>query len=181
MEPPGGLPQRRNLALHPRALAFQRSPAEAPATAAWRRLALNLPGIAEEREAETAAIWLAEHGHAIGARTPNLMEPAPLASTTTARASCSAASARKTSGNAFDIDAFRARVQEPIVNWLRGAALPPATPMAPAELGRHYDLTATRLASLPELRHAVAITPGPFLALARLLLYQLRGPGGRPW
>ena len=45
-------------------------------TAAWHRLALNLPGIAEEREAEPAAIWLAEHGHAIGARTPNLAERA---------------------------------------------------------------------------------------------------------
>ena len=64
-------------------------------------------------------------------------------------------------GNAFDIDAFRSRVQEPVLAWHGGLPTPPAVPMPPAALRRHYDQLVARVSVHQELLPHIAISPGP--------------------
>jgi hypothetical protein len=64
-------------------------------------------------------------------------------------------------GNAFDTDAFRSRVQAPLLAWLSGLPLPPADLMTPRALRLHYDHMVERVAANPDLRPHIAVTPGP--------------------
>ena len=131
----------------------------------WHQVTLNPRGIAE-RQAEPAADWLAHHGASIGARTPNVAERGRAAGTSLL---CQALLTHGLSernvfdaqGNAFDVDAFRLRVQEPLLNWLEGARIPPAALLAPALLGRHYAALVERVSAHQELLPHIAATPGP--------------------
>ena len=150
----------------------------------WQCLALNLAGREQEREAEPVAVWLAEHGHSIGARTPNLAERARAADLydfcqSLLRCGLSREALFDAQGNAFDVDAFRARVQAPVLGWLLGTPLPPAILMAPDALGRHYDQIVARVAGQADLGFAaVALTPGPDWLWHNFTHFC--GPGGRP-
>ena len=64
-------------------------------------------------------------------------------------------------GNAFDIDAFRSRIQIPILAWLDGQHTPPADFMPPAALGRHYEVLVAAASEHQDLRPHIALTPGP--------------------
>ena len=112
------------------------------------------------------AEWLATEGHDVGARTPNVAERAracglPDYCQALLDHGLNAEQLFSAQGNAFDVDAFRTRCQGPILDWLRGAALPAADLLHPAALREHYSALATRLAEAPGLREHVAVTPGP--------------------
>ena len=87
---------------------------------------------------EPAAEWLAAHGTEIGARTPNTTERGRAAGI---HELCQGLLAQgltsdelfDAQGNAFDIDAFRSRVQEPVLAWLGGLPTP-RCPDAPRRL-----------------------------------------------
>ena len=64
-------------------------------------------------------------------------------------------------GNAFDTDAFRSRVQVPLLGWLGGRPIPPANLMAPLALRHHYNRMVERVSVDPDLRPHIARTPGP--------------------
>ena len=64
-------------------------------------------------------------------------------------------------GNAFDTDAFRSRVQVPLLGWLGGRPIPPANLMAPLALRHHYNRMVERVSVDPDLRPHLARTPGP--------------------
>ena len=133
---------------------------------AWNMLAVNPQGRDAEREAEPAAIWLAHHGAALGARPPNVTERGRAAGT---HELCQGLLAQgltpqelfDAQGNAFDTDAFRSRVQAPVLAWLGGQPLPPASLMAPLALRHHYSRMVERVSVDPDLRPHIAITPGP--------------------
>ena len=133
---------------------------------AWNMLAINPQGREAERETEPAAIWLAHHGASIGARTPNVAERGRAAGI---HDLCQGLLAQglttqelyDAQGNAFDADAFRSRVQVPLIAWLGGQPLPPANLMPPTALRRHYDLLVERVSTQVDLRPHIAITPGP--------------------
>jgi hypothetical protein len=133
---------------------------------AWNLLAVNPQGREAERQTEPAAIWLAHHGAEIGARPPNVIERSRASGTYEL---CQGLLAQgltlqemfDAQGNAFDPDAFRSRVQAPLLGWLRGRPLPPADLMPPLALRRHYDQMVERVSVDPELRPHIAVTPGP--------------------
>ena len=133
---------------------------------AWNMLAVNPQGREAERETEPAAIWLAQHGAALGARPPNVTERGRAAGI---HELCQGLLAQgltpqelfDAQGNAFDTDAFRSRVQAPLLAWLGGRRLPPADLMAPRALRLHYDHMVERVAADPDLRPHIAVTPGP--------------------
>jgi len=152
---------------------------------AWGLLALNLPGREQERLAEPAAGWLAVHGHALGARTPNVAERARAADLVELcehlfRCGLSPEDLFDAQCNAFDVDAFRSRIHSPLVARLRGAVLPPAALMPPANLGRHYSAIATRLAGEADPRSAVTLSSGPGWLWEDFCHPSSCGPGGRP-
>ena len=133
---------------------------------AWNMLAVNPQGREAERDTEPAAIWLAQHGATLGARPPNVTERGRAAGI---HELCQGLLAQgltpqelfDAQGNAFDTDAFRSRVQTPLLAWLNGLPLPPADLMAPRALRLHYDHMVERVAADPDLRPHVAVTPGP--------------------
>ena len=133
---------------------------------AWNLLAVNPQGREAEQRTEPAAIWLAQHGAALGARPPNVTERGRAAGT---HELCLGLLAQgltpqelfDAQGNAFDPDAFRARVQAPLLDWLRGRPLPHADLMPPHTLRQHYDQMVERVSVNPELRPHIAATPGP--------------------
>ena len=106
---------------------------------AWNLLAVNPQGREAERETEPAAIWLAHHGAAMGARPPNVTERSRASGTYEL---CQGLMAQgltpqamfDAQGNAFDPDAFRSRIQAPLLEWLRGIPFTPADLMAPMAL-----------------------------------------------
>ena len=61
----------------------------------------------------------------------------------------------------FDVDAFRSRVQVPILAWLDGQHTPPADFMPPAALGRHYEVLVAAASEHQDLRPHIALAPGP--------------------
>ena len=101
-------------------------------TQAWNQLALNPQGREAERRTEPAAAWLANHGAELGARTPNVAERGRAAGI---HDLCQGLLAQgltteelfDAQGNAFDADAFRSRVQAPVLAWLEGRPTPPPT------------------------------------------------------
>ena len=133
---------------------------------AWNLLAVNPQGREAERQTEPAAIWLAHHGAEVGARPPNVIERSRASGTYEL---CQGLLAQgltlqemfDAQGNAFDPDAFRSRVQAPLLGWLRGRPLPSADLMSPLALRRHYDQMVERVSVDPELRPHIAVTPGP--------------------
>ena len=133
---------------------------------AWNLLAVNPQGREAERQTEPAAIWLAHHGADVGARPPNVIERSRASGTYEL---CQGLLAQgltlqemfDAQGNAFDPDAFRSRVQAPLLGWLRGRPLPSADLMSPLALRRHYDQMVERVSADPELRPHIAVTPGP--------------------
>ena len=149
-------------------------------TRAWQQLALNLKRRDAERLAEPAAEWLAVHGPQLGARTPNTAERGRAAGISDL---CQALLAQglthdglfDAQGNACDIDAFRSRVQAPLLAWLGGAPLRPAPRRlrAPLRPARRAGLGAPR----PPPQHCHHARAG--MALERFL-HLLCGPGGRP-
>ena len=97
---------------------------------AWGQLLLNAHGRDAEGRAEPVAEWLAHHGPEIGARAPNVAERGRAAGIQDLCQGLLAQGLTTTQlfdaqGNAFDIDAFRSRIQVPILAWLDGAPTPP--------------------------------------------------------
>ena len=133
---------------------------------AWNMLAVNPQGREAERETEPTAIWLAHNGAVIGARTPNIAERGRAAGI---HELCQGLLAYgltpqelyDAQGNAFDADAFRSRVQAPLLAWLGGQPLPPANLMPPTALRRHYDALVQRASAQVDLPPHIAVTPGP--------------------
>jgi hypothetical protein len=133
---------------------------------AWNQLALNPQGREAERLAEPAAVWLANSGAELGARTPNVTERGRAAGI---HDLCQGLLAQgltneelfDAQGNAFDADAFRSRVQAPVLAWLEGRPTPHADLMPPAALRRHYDQLVARVSQDADLRPHIAVTPGP--------------------
>ena len=134
--------------------------------AAWRLLILNPQGWEAERRMEPVAAWLATHGEALGARGPNTAERGRAAGLFDL---CQGLRAQGLSnvelfdaqGNAFDVDACRSRIQEPILAWLQGAPTPSARPLAPAAVGLHYRRLVDRVSVHDDLRPHIAVIPGP--------------------